>query len=179
MVSEPASISYNKENTEVVTNTFDSPICSSIPEKKSIEQRINETFPLPSAGMDSEVANPLATNENLPANDINLDESVAIVIQAATQGYLVYSFLSCNYLLYSKGLYYISLISCEYVQARREFQKLKSVVKLQAAVRGQLVRRQAIGTLRCVQAIVKLQAHVRARCAEKSAAQEVNLQVHA
>lgn len=41
--------------------------------------------------------------------------------------------------------------------------KLKSIVKLQAAVRGHLVRRQAVGTLRCVQAIVKLQALVRSR----------------
>lgn len=100
VVSEPVSISYNKESTEVVTNTFDSPIYSSIPEKKSIEQRINETFPLPSAVVDSEVAIPPATNENFPANDINLDESVAIVIQAAIRGYLVYSFLSSNYFLY-------------------------------------------------------------------------------
>lgn len=41
--------------------------------------------------------------------------------------------------------------------------KLQSIVKLQASVRGHLVRRQAIGTLRCVQAIVKLQALVRSR----------------
>lgn len=41
--------------------------------------------------------------------------------------------------------------------------KLKNVVKLQAAVRGHLVRRHAVGTLRCVQAIIKLQALVRAR----------------
>ncbi|XP_010934534.1 protein IQ-DOMAIN 32-like [Elaeis guineensis] len=148
VVSEPVSITYNKENAEVVTNTFDSPIYSSIPEKKSIEERINETFPLPSAVVDSEIANPLATKKNFPANDINLNESVAIVIQAATRGCL----------------------------ARREFQKLKSIVKLQAAVRGHLVRRQAIGTLRCVQAIVKLQALVRARRTEKSVVQEDKLQ---
>lgn len=37
------------------------------------------------------------------------------------------------------------------------------MVKLQAAVRGHLVRNQAVGTLRCVQAIVKMQALVRAR----------------
>ncbi|KAG1360732.1 putative protein IQ-DOMAIN 32 [Cocos nucifera] len=148
VVSEPVSISYNKESAEVVTNTFDSPIYSSIPEKKSIEQRINETFPLPSAVVDSEIANPLETKENFPANDINLNESVAIVIQAATRGDL----------------------------ARREFQRLKSIVKLQAAVRGHLVRRQAIGTLHCIQAIVKLQAFVRARRTEKSAVQEDKLQ---
>lgn len=40
---------------------------------------------------------------------------------------------------------------------------LKNVIKLQAAVRGHLVRRHAVGTLRCVQAIVKMQALVRAR----------------
>jgi hypothetical protein len=41
-------------------------------------------------------------------------------------------------------------------------------VKLQAAVRGHLVRRHAVGTLRCVQAIVKMQLLVRARHAQKS-----------
>ncbi|XP_010940999.1 protein IQ-DOMAIN 32 isoform X4 [Elaeis guineensis] len=155
VVSEPVSVSYNKESIEVPTNNFDSPIYSSIPGKKPIDQKINETFPLPSAVVNSEVANPLATNENSTANDINLDESVVIVIQAATRGYL----------------------------ARRGLQKLKSVVKLQAAVRGHLVRRQAIGTLRCVQSIVKLQAFVRTRrkcqLVEMLAAQENKLQVHA
>lgn len=34
---------------------------------------------------------------------------------------------------------------------------------MQAAVRGHLVRKQAIGTLRCVQAIAKIQVLVRAR----------------
>lgn len=46
--------------------------------------------------------------------------------------------------------------------------KLTNVVKLQAAVRGHLVRRHAVGTLRCVQAIIKMQALVRARCARLS-----------
>ncbi|KAJ6412045.1 hypothetical protein OIU84_005173 [Salix udensis] len=47
--------------------------------------------------------------------------------------------------------------------AQKELLKLKYVVKLQAAVRGHLVRQHAIGTLRCVQAIVKMQALIRAR----------------
>ena len=46
--------------------------------------------------------------------------------------------------------------------------KLKNVVKLQAAVRGYLVRSHAVGTLRCVQAIAKMQALVRARRARLS-----------
>lgn len=45
--------------------------------------------------------------------------------------------------------------------------KFKSVVKLQAAVRGHLVRRQAIGTLRCIIAIIRMQAFVKARHARQ------------
>lgn len=45
---------------------------------------------------------------------------------------------------------------------------LKNVVKLQAAIRGHLVRKHAIETLRCIQAIIKMQALVRARCARLS-----------
>ncbi|KAI4320955.1 hypothetical protein MLD38_034386 [Melastoma candidum] len=51
--------------------------------------------------------------------------------------------------------------------AKKELLKLRKVVKMQAAVRGHLVRRLAVGTLRCVQAIVKMQALVRARYASR------------
>ncbi|KAM0047144.1 putative IQ motif, EF-hand binding protein [Helianthus debilis subsp. tardiflorus] len=47
--------------------------------------------------------------------------------------------------------------------AERQLVKHKNVVKLQAAVRGHLVRNHAVGTLRCIRAIVKMQALVRAR----------------
>lgn len=52
-------------------------------------------------------------------------------------------------------------------QAQRTLLKLKNVIKLQAAVRGHLVRNHAKATLRCVQAIVKMQALVRARRAKQ------------
>ncbi|VVA91929.1 unnamed protein product [Arabis nemorensis] len=68
-----------------------------------------------------------------------LDESVIIIIQAAIRRFL----------------------------ARRELVRRKKVVKLQAAVRGHLVRNQAMGSLRCVQAIVKMQTLVRARHSSK------------
>ncbi|XP_048444242.1 protein IQ-DOMAIN 32 isoform X1 [Pyrus x bretschneideri] len=50
---------------------------------------------------------------------------------------------------------------------QKSFMELENVVKLQAAVRGHLVRRHAVGTLRCVQALVKMQALVRARRARQ------------
>ncbi|GFY95831.1 hypothetical protein Acr_11g0001370 [Actinidia rufa] len=68
-------------------------------------------------------------------NDVKLDESDIVALQAAIRGFL----------------------------AQREMLKLKSVVKLQAAVRGHLVRNYAAGTLHCVKAIIKLQALFRAR----------------
>ncbi|XP_016452387.1 protein IQ-DOMAIN 29 [Nicotiana tabacum] len=45
--------------------------------------------------------------------------------------------------------------------ARRAFFRLKGVIRLQAAIRGHLVRRQAVATLYCIHGIVKLQAHAR------------------
>ncbi|RAL40442.1 hypothetical protein DM860_006512 [Cuscuta australis] len=67
-------------------------------------------------------------------------ESDVIAIQAAVRGFL----------------------------AQNSLMKHKNAVKLQAALRGHVVRRQAVGTLRCVQAIVKMQALVRARRDHKS-----------
>ncbi|GMH01349.1 hypothetical protein Nepgr_003188 [Nepenthes gracilis] len=45
--------------------------------------------------------------------------------------------------------------------ARRAFKALKGIIRLQALIRGHLVRRQAVATLYCVIGIVKLQAIVR------------------
>lgn len=49
------------------------------------------------------------------------------------------------------------------MQSRRALRALKGVVRLQALVRGRLVRKQAAVTLRCMQALVRVQARVRAR----------------
>lgn len=55
-----------------------------------------------------------------------------------------------------------------YSQAKRELEKIKNVVKLQACIRRYLVRRQAVGTLRCLLAIIKFQQIRRARRAIQS-----------
>ncbi|XP_027075524.1 protein IQ-DOMAIN 31 [Coffea arabica] len=47
--------------------------------------------------------------------------------------------------------------------ARRAFRALKGIIRLQALIRGHLVRRQSVATLCCMQSIVKIQALARGR----------------
>lgn len=51
------------------------------------------------------------------------------------------------------------------MKAREEFQTLKGITKVQAVIRGHLVRRQAVATYSCIWGIVKLQALVRGKVA--------------
>ncbi|KAK6160006.1 hypothetical protein DH2020_003387 [Rehmannia glutinosa] len=53
-------------------------------------------------------------------------------------------------------------------QARCAYRSLKGIIRLQAVVRGRLVRRQAIATLFCLQGIVKLQAISRGHMVRQS-----------
>lgn len=47
------------------------------------------------------------------------------------------------------------------LQARRAFQALRGIIRLQALIRGHLVRKQAVATLHCMQGIVRMQAIIR------------------
>ncbi|MQL75564.1 hypothetical protein Taro_007964, partial [Colocasia esculenta] len=77
-----------------------------------------------------------------------MEEQAAIKAQAAFRGYL---------LLVDSPPPFSSL------QARRAFRALKGIIRLQALIRGHLVRRQAVATLHCIWAIVRIQALVRGR----------------
>ncbi|KAK8512541.1 hypothetical protein V6N13_082913 [Hibiscus sabdariffa] len=93
------------------------------------------------------VPEPVAAITNEAEGDSTLDESLVVIIQTAIRGFL----------------------------AQKELGKLKNLVKLQAAVRGHLVRRHAVGSLRCVQAIVKMQLLVRARLSQEGSYAEKKL----
>ncbi|KAE8654033.1 zinc finger CCCH domain-containing protein 6-like [Hibiscus syriacus] len=92
---------------------------------------------------ESKVTEPVSATTNEAEDDSTLDESLVVIIQTAIRGFL----------------------------AQKELRKLRNLVKLQAAVRGHLVRRHAVGTLRCVQAIVKMQLLVRASLSQGSYAE--------
>ncbi|XP_057974558.1 protein IQ-DOMAIN 32 isoform X2 [Malania oleifera] len=141
--------SGNKDNSESATINIETPINSSVPEKISKLQWPDDKTQFSASG-DSKVSETLIATESETKVDTNLEkeskvdthleESLAIIIQTAIRGFLAHEMLL----------------------------KHKNAVKLQAAVRGHLVRRHAVGTLRCVQAIVKMQALVRARRARLS-----------
>ncbi|KAM7514078.1 hypothetical protein LguiA_003661 [Lonicera macranthoides] len=107
---------------------------SSVPEKTPPMQCTDET-PQLSMPVSSKLSEIMAATKEDDKFDVDPDESVIIVIQVGIRGFL----------------------------AQKELLKQKNIVKLQAAVRGHLVRRNAVGTLRCVLAIVRMQALVRAR----------------
>ncbi|XP_015698521.1 protein IQ-DOMAIN 31-like [Oryza brachyantha] len=99
-----------------------------------------ENCKLPKGGaveaMGQDVENQNIVRSKTPSRPEKLSEELAAVkAQAAFRGYL----------------------------ARRAFRALKGIIRLQALIRGHLVRRQAASTLRVTWLIVKLQALVRGR----------------
>ncbi|KAI3432027.1 uncharacterized protein J3R85_007691 [Psidium guajava] len=127
-----------KEIPESEDVNFKTGTDADVPQKVSAIQCTDEK-PQLSAPMDAKVSEAVVAAEPETVATFSVDEATVIFIQATIRGFL----------------------------AHKALLKLKSVVKLQSAVRGHLVRSHAVGTLRCVQAIVKMQALVRARRARK------------
>ncbi|CAN6463656.1 unnamed protein product [Victoria cruziana] len=130
----PLDSVVNKESPDTSGNDFAGQPNMPDLAKISIPRETDDIFPLSPVAL-RPVAARIDSAGNLSNFVTRVPESVAIVIQTAVRGRL----------------------------ARGELNKLKNVIKLQSAVRGHLVRRQAAGSLRCVQAIVRMQALVRGR----------------
>ncbi|XP_039053304.1 protein IQ-DOMAIN 32-like isoform X2 [Hibiscus syriacus] len=146
---------YIEENELVVPKEYDEekpqPVMPiEVAEEKSqllIPIKCSEEKSQPLTPEEPKGTEPVSATTNEAEDDSMLDESRAVIIQTAIRGFL----------------------------ARKELGKLKNLVKLQAAVRGHLVRRHAVGTLRCVQAIVKMQLLVRARLSQEGSYAEKKL----
>ncbi|XP_030527145.2 protein IQ-DOMAIN 32 isoform X2 [Rhodamnia argentea] len=129
-----------KEIPESADVNFKTGTDSDVPHKVLAIQCADEK-PQLSAPVDAQVSEAVVAAEPETVDAFSVDEATVIFIQATIRGFL----------------------------AHKALLKLKSVIKLQSAARGYLVRSHAVGTLRCVQAIVKMQALVRARRVRKLA----------
>ncbi|XP_076919873.1 protein IQ-DOMAIN 32-like [Bidens hawaiensis] len=143
-ISEPITISSDNLTTSEskpisissepqVYNNISEKTCDNIWTEEEIPDSVTKNAAVSTVAIESACEEDDVKSEPVP--DGSDSESAVLVIQAAVRRFL----------------------------AEKELVKHKNVVKLQAAVRGHLVRNHAVGTLRCVQAIVKMQALVRAR----------------
>ncbi|GMH18004.1 hypothetical protein Nepgr_019845 [Nepenthes gracilis] len=132
-VISEAPTSGSKETQEAVSTNFQAATNSTVPKRNTTQPQLDEKLQLTS--VESKISETTVATKNGCDAGVVMDEHAALVIQTAVRGFL----------------------------AQREIARLISIIKLQAAIRGHLVRRHAVGTLYCIQAIVKVQALVRAR----------------
>lgn len=82
----------------------------------------------------------------------------------------------CQFHGFIKFHYYTSTFNLNfyvaYFQARKALRALKGLVKIQALVRGYLVRKRAAATLHSMQALIRAQTAVRTQRARRSMSKE-------
>ncbi|KAI3734355.1 hypothetical protein L6452_13823 [Arctium lappa] len=183
--------SVNKESSEPVTVTSEAIVNSTISEKNSDNQWTEELPPL-SNSMTKDATVSTMTTEAACEDDIKCepvpDESATTEAacesdikcesgppESATTEAVCEDDVKCESGPDESAILVIQAAVRRFL-AQRQLIRHKNVVKLQAAVRGHLVRNHAVGTLRCVQAIVKMQTLVRARHAERSAVADKGVQ---
>ncbi|XP_031505312.1 protein IQ-DOMAIN 31 isoform X1 [Nymphaea colorata] len=140
--------------------SVNSPLISQpVPTKNDTNDSIPQPESTCAAELSPEVGQPVPASQDCEKPDAAVgaglspdprnsrEEQAAIKAQAAFRGYL----------------------------ARRAFQALKGIIRLQALVRGHLVRRQAVATLLCLHSIIKVQAVFRGRRIRHS---DVGLTIH-
>ncbi|GAB4839096.1 hypothetical protein Ancab_028624 [Ancistrocladus abbreviatus] len=137
VISETTT-SGNKEIPQTVSVNFQTPAIPTVPEKVTTQKEVLDEIPQLPSFDDSKASETPVAVQNGSNVSLAADENVALVIQTAARGFL----------------------------AQRRLVQLKSIIKLQAAIRGYMVRIQAVETLYCIQGIAKVQALVRARHAK-------------
>ncbi|CAH9118374.1 unnamed protein product [Cuscuta epithymum] len=147
---------------------------ASIPTKSSTEQ-LNPNFPeknsteLPSGVADKiNAKEPVECTDEKPQSPPSMDDKSLETVASEVNGYKIEPIMKESDII-------VIQTSIRGFLAQISLLKHKNAIKLQAAIRGLVVRRQAAGTLRCIQAIVKMQALVRARRGHKSSNGETQI----
>lgn len=98
------------------------------------------------------------------------ESSVSEILNETVSLSFFLSFIQIQHLIFCDDS--ISKIQTLFFQARKALRALKGLVKIQALVRGFLVRKRAAATLHSMQALIRAQAAVRSQRARRSITKE-------